>query len=122
MCLLAEVLLVETPLDEDLLLVVLLAVEEEMVLVESVFLEEKEKILPELEKPEGKGELPLSSALFVLWYSWHLFSSAGWTRGHWHLFFWSLPMHWYADTERKIREYKRNRYKNEIGIKIESVP
>ena len=69
MCLLAEVLLVETPLDEDLLLVVLLAVEEEMVLAESVFLEEKEKIPLELEKPEGKGELPLSGALFVLWYS-----------------------------------------------------
>ena len=47
MCLLAEVLLVETPVDEDLLLVVLLAVEEEMVLAESLFLEEKEKIPPE---------------------------------------------------------------------------
>jgi hypothetical protein len=122
MCLLAEVLLVETPLDEDLLLVVLLAVEEEMVLAESVFLEEKEKIPPKLEKPEGKGELPLSGALFVLWYSWHLFSSAGWTGGHQHLCFWSLPMRWSADTERKTRKYKFDKYKNKIGIKIEGIP
>jgi len=56
--------------------VALLAVEEEMVLAESLFLEEKENIPPELEIPE-EGEWPLSSALFVLWYSWHLFSSTG---------------------------------------------
>jgi len=55
--------------DENLPLVALLAVEEEMVLAESVFLEEREKIPPELEIPEEEGELPLSSALFVLWYS-----------------------------------------------------
>ena len=59
-CLLAEVLLVETPLDEDLLLVALLAVEEEMVLAESVFLEKKERIPPELEIPEEEGELLLT--------------------------------------------------------------
>ena len=53
------------------------AVEEEMVLAESVFLEKKERIPPEFEMPEEEGELPLSGALFVLWYSWHLFSSAG---------------------------------------------
>jgi len=102
--------------------VALLAVEEEMVLAESVFLEEKEKIPPELEIPEEEGELPLSGTLFVLWYSWHLFSSTGWTEGHRHLCFWSLPMRWCADTERKAREYKCDKYKNEIGIKIEGIP
>jgi len=40
-----------------------------MVLAESVFLEKKERIPPELEIPEEEGELPLSGALFVLWYS-----------------------------------------------------
>ena len=101
MCLLAEVLLVETPLDEDLLLVVLLAVEEEMVLAESVFLEEKEKIPPEWEIPEEEEELPLSGALFLPWYSWHPFSSAGWTGGHRHLGSWFLPMHWFAVTTKR---------------------
>ena len=76
MCLLAEVLLVEVLLVGVLPLVVLLALEREMVLVVSVFLE-KERIPPELEIPEGERELLLSGALFVLWYSWHLFSSAG---------------------------------------------
>ena len=69
MCLLAEVLLVETLLVGVLPLVVLLAVEGEMVLVVSVFLEKKERIPPELEIPEEEGELLLSGALFVLWYS-----------------------------------------------------
>jgi len=101
---------------------VLLAVEGEMVLAVSVFLEKKERIPPELEIPEEEGELLLSSALFVLWYSWHLFFSAGWTGGHRHLCFWSLPMRWCADTERKIRKYKCNRYKSETGVKIENVP
>ena len=67
MFLMAEVLLVETLLVGVLPLVVLL--------------EKKEKILPELEIPEEEGELPLSGALFVAWYSWHLFSFAGWTGG-----------------------------------------
>ena len=44
----------------------LLAVEEEMVLAESVFLEGKDKIPPELEIPEEEGGWPLSGALFVL--------------------------------------------------------
>jgi len=81
MCLLAEVLLVEVLLVGVLLLVVLLAVEGEMVLAVSGFLEKKERIPPEFEIPEEEGELLLSGALFVLWYSWHLFSSNGWTGG-----------------------------------------
>jgi len=122
MSLLAEVLLVGALLVGVLPLVVLLVVEGEMVLAVSVFLEKKERIPPELEIPEEEGELLLSGALFVLWYSWHLFSSAGWTGGHRHLCFWSLPMHWYADTEKEICECKYNRHKSEIGIKIESIP
>jgi len=121
MCLLAEAPLVGALLFGVLPFVVLLVVEGEMILAESVFQEKKERIPQELEIPEEEGELPLSGALFVLWYSWHLFSSAGWTGGHRHLCSWSLPMRWYADTKRKIREYKCNRYKNEIGIKVESV-
>ena len=77
MCLLAEVLLAGALLVEVLPLEVLLAAEREMVLAESMFLEKKERIPPELEIPEEEGQLPLSGALFVLWYSWHLFSSAG---------------------------------------------
>jgi len=123
MCLLAELLLVGALLVGVLPFGVLLAVEGQMVLAVSVFLEKKKKrIPPELEIPEEEGELLLSGALLVLWCSWNLFSSAGWTGGHRHLCFWSLPMRWCADTERKIHEYKCNRYKSEIGIKIESVP
>jgi len=48
---------------------VLLAAEEEMVLVVSVLLEKKERIPPELEIPEENGVLLLFGALFVLWYS-----------------------------------------------------
>jgi len=91
MCLLAEVFLVEALLVGVLPLVVLLALEGEMALVAFGLLE-KEKIPPELEIPEEEGELLLSGALVVLWYSWHLFSSAGWTGGHRHLCFWPLPM------------------------------
>jgi len=76
MCLLAEAPLVVALLVGVLPFVVFLAVEGEMVLVESVFLEKKERIPPELEIPEEEAELPLSGALFVPWYSWHLFSSA----------------------------------------------
>ena len=121
MYLLAEVLLVEVLLVGVLPLVLLLALEREMVLVVSVFLEKKERIPPGLEIPEEE-ELLLSGALSVLWYSWYLFSSAGWTGGHWHLYFWSLPMRWSADTERKTRKYKSDKYKNKIGIKIEGIP
>jgi len=102
MGLLVEVLLVEVLLVAVLSLVVLLAVEGKKVLAVSGFLEKKERIPLELEIPEEEGELLLSGALFVLWYSWHLFSSAGWTGGHRHLCFWSLPMRWYADTERFV--------------------
>ena len=93
-----------------------------MVLAVSVFLEKKEKIPPGLEIPEEEVELLLSGTSFVLWYSWHLFSSAGWTGGHRHLCFWSLPMRWCADTGREICECKYNRHKGEIGMKIESIP
>ena len=116
MFLMAEVLLVETLLVGVLPLVVLLALEEEMALVASGLLEKKEKILPELEIPEEEGELPLSGALFVPWYSWHLFSFAGWTGGHRHLYLWSLPMHWFAVTERRICEYQCGRCKSKIGM------
>jgi len=77
MYLLAEVLLVEVLLVGVLPLVVLLALEGEMVLAVSVFLEKKERIPPGLEIPEEEEELLLSGALCVLWYSWYLFSSAG---------------------------------------------
>ena len=87
MCLLAGLLLIEALLVGVLLLVVLLAIEGEMVLAEFEFLEKKERIPPELEIPEEEGELPLFGALFVPWYSWHLFSSASWTGGHRHLCF-----------------------------------
>jgi len=87
MRLLAGVLLIEVLLAGVLLLSVLLAVEGEMVLAESLLLGEKGKIPPEWEIPEGEKELPLSGALFVPWYSWHLFSSDGWTGGHRHLGF-----------------------------------
>jgi len=100
MCLLAGVLLIEVLLAGVLPLAVLLAVEGEMVLAESLFLGEKEKIPPEWEIPEEE-ELLLFGTWFVPWYSWHLFSSAGWTGGHRRLCFWFLPMHWFAVTEKK---------------------
>jgi len=101
MYLLAEALLAGVLLGEVLPFEALLAAEGEMVLVVSVFLEKKEKIPPELEIPEEEGVLLLSGALFVLWYSWHLFSSADWTGGHRRLCFWFLTMRRYADIERK---------------------
>jgi len=69
MCLLAGVLLIEVLLVGVLPFLVFLVVEGEMVLAESMFLEKKERIPPELEIPEEEGQLPLSGALFVLWYS-----------------------------------------------------
>ena len=98
MCLLAGVLLAGV-----CLLPVLLAVEGEMVLAESLLLEEKEKIPPEWEIPEEEEEeeSPLSGALIVPWYSWHPFSFAGWTGGHRHLGSWFLLMHWFAVTTKR---------------------
>jgi len=95
---------------------VFLAAEREMVLAVFVFLEKREKILLELEIPGEEEALLLSDALFVLWYSWHLSSSADWTGGHRHLCFWSLPMRRCADTERGICEYKCSRCESGIGM------
>ena len=81
MCLLAEVLLVGALLVGVLPFEVLLAAEGKMVLAVSVFLEKREMTLLELEIPGEEEVLLLSGALFVLWYSWHLFSSADWTGG-----------------------------------------
>ena len=84
------------------LLLVFLAVEGEMVLAESLRLEEKEKIPPEWKIPEEEEEeLPLSGALFLPWYSWHPSSLAGWTGGHRRLGSWFLPMHWFAVTTKR---------------------
>jgi len=104
MRLLAEVLLVGVLPVEVLPPVVLLALEGEMVLAESLRLEEKGKIPPEWEIPEEEEEeeeLPLSGALFLPWYSWHPFSSAGWTGGHRRLGSWFLLMHWFAVTTKR---------------------
>ena len=79
---LAEALLAGVLLGGVLLFGVLLAAEGEMVFAVSVLLENKERIPPELEIPEEEGALLLSGALFVLWYSWHLLSSADWTGRH----------------------------------------
>ena len=75
MCLLAEVLLAGALLVGVLPLEVLLAVEREMVLAVSVFLEKREKILPELEIPGEEEVLLIFGALLVPWYSWRPFSS-----------------------------------------------
>ena len=123
MCLRSEVLLVGVLPVEFLLPVVLLALKGEKVLAESLHLEEKGKIPPEWEIPEEEEEeLLLSDPLPVLWYLWYPFSFAGWTGGHRHLCFWSLPMRWSADTERKARKYKFDKHKNKIGMKIEGIP
>jgi len=110
MCLLAEV-----PLAGVLLRGVLLVAEEKVSAV-SELLEKKEKIPPGLEILGEEKALLFFGALLVIWYSWHLFSSADWTGGHRHLCFWSLPLRRYADTTMKIHEYKCNRCKNEIGM------
>ena len=54
---------------------VLLAAEKGMVLVVSMFLETRERILPELEIQGEEEVLLLFGALLVPWYSWHPFSS-----------------------------------------------
>jgi len=92
MCLLAEVLLARALLVGFLPLEVLLVAEKEMIPVVSMFLEKREKILPGLGIPAEEKVLLLFGALLVLWYSWHLFSSAGWIGGHRHFYFRSLPM------------------------------
>jgi len=76
MCFLAEVLLVGALLVGVLPFEVLLAVEGKMVLAVSMFLEKREKTLLELEIPGEEEVWLLSGALFVLWYSWLLFSLA----------------------------------------------
>jgi len=120
MCLLAEVLLAGSLLVGILPLEVLLAAEGEMVLVVSVFLEKREKILPELEIPGEEEALLLSGALFVLWYSRHLFSSADWTGG---IGTCASGFCRCADIEREIYEYKCNRCKTGIGMKkFENIP
>jgi len=68
--------LVEALLVGVLPLVVLLVAEKGMVPAASVFLERKEKILPGLVILGEEKALLLFGALLVLWYSWHLFSSA----------------------------------------------
>ena len=75
MCLPNEVLLVEALLVGVLPLVVLLAAKKEMVLAVSMFLETRERILPELEILGEEEVLLLFGALLVPWYSWHPFSS-----------------------------------------------
>jgi len=70
MCLLAEV-----PLAGVLLHGVLLMVEEKVSAV-SELLEKKEKIPPGLEILGEEKTLLFFGALLVIWYSWHLFSSA----------------------------------------------
>jgi len=118
MCPLAEELLAGVLLVGILPFGGLLATEEEMVLVADGILERKEKTPLELETLGEEKVLLSSDALFVLWYSWHLFSSADWTGGHRHLCFWSLPMCRFAGTTIKIREYKHISWKNEIGKEI----
>ena len=76
----------------------LLAAKDEMVLVASGHLERKEKIPLGLEILGEEKELLSSGALFVVGCSWSLSSSPGWTGGHRHLCFWSLPIRRYADT------------------------
>jgi len=116
MCLLAKVLLAGALLVEVLPLGVLLVVEKEMLPAASVFLEKREKILPGLEIPGEEKALLLFGALLVLWYSWHLFSSVGWTGGHRHFYFWSLPMCRCAVLRMRIREYKCNRCRSGISM------
>jgi len=77
MFLLAKVLLVGV-----LLLGVPLVAKEGMVHVVSELLEEREMIPPESVTLEGEKALLFSSASFVFWYSWNLFSLVDWTGGH----------------------------------------
>jgi len=116
MFLLAEVPLAGVLLVGTFPLEVLLVAKEEKELAVSGLLEKKGMILLGSEILEEEKALLLFGTLLVIWYSWYLFSSAGWTGGHRHLCFWSLPMHQCVDTTMKICKYKCNRCKNEIGI------
>jgi len=91
---------------------VLLAAEEEMVLVAFGLLERKEKIPLGLETLGEEKVLLSSGALLVISCSWSLSFLPDWTGGHRQSYFWSLPMYWYAGTAMKICEYKCNRCKN----------
>jgi len=77
MFLLAEVLLARV-----LPLGVLLVTEEEMVPAVSGLLEKKGMILLGSETLGEEEALLFSGASLVIWYSWNLFSSVDWTRGH----------------------------------------
>ena len=69
-------LLVEVPLAGVLPLEVLLVAEEEKEPAVSGLLEKKRMILLGLEILEEEKALLFFGALLVIWYSWHLFSSA----------------------------------------------
>ena len=112
----AEVLLAGALLVGVLPFGVLIEAEKEMLPAMSGFLEKREKIPSGLEILWDEKALLLFGALLVIWYSWHLFSSADWTGGHRHLCFWSLPMRRCAGTTIKICEYECNRCKNGIGM------
>jgi len=116
MCLQAEALLDEVPLVGVLPLEVLLADEGEMVPAASVLLGRKEKIPLELVIPGEEKALLLFGVSIILWYSWQPSSSAGWTGGHRHFYFWSLPMRRYAASRVRIRKYKCNICKSGIGM------
>jgi len=116
MFLLAGMLLAGVLLVGVLPLVVLLVAGKEMVSAVSGHLKKKEKIAPGSVILEEEKALLFSGVLPGFRYSWYLFSSADWTRGHRHLCFWSLPMRRCAGTTMRIREYKCNRCKNGIGM------
>jgi len=99
-----------------LLLRVLPVAEKEVVPVVSGFLEKREKILLGSVILGEEKVLLSSGTLPLTWCSWSLSSSAGWTGGHRHLCFWSLPMRLYADTMMEICKYEYDRYKSGIGM------
>jgi len=84
---------------------VLLVAEEEKEFAVSGLLEKKGMILLGLEILGEEKALLFFGALLVTWYSWHLFSLAGWTGGHRQSYFWSLPMYQCADTT--VRSMRR---------------
>jgi len=95
-------LLAEFLLAGVLLFGVLLAAEEETVLVVSELLEKREMIPPESVTLEEEEALLFSGVSLVIWYSWNLFSLVGWTGGHQQSYFWSLPICQCADTTMKV--------------------